>query len=337
MRILHVCAHHWFEFGRKPHTQDRRISSGLTRLGHFVYDFSYRDIASYHSLFRKRKRGRSKMNASLLTAIERLEPDLLLLGHSELIDEPTLAFIRRRYPQTRLAMWYVDALYKAPGFEDKLQHLDAFFATGAGEPLEQLRAKTSGVVHFMPNMCDPGLDSFRADENPAPRYDLTFIGSSAGGQRLNLTSILTRELEGLELGFFGLTKGSKKLDLNYLQLIGDSAMGLNYSRHNDQPLYTSDRQIHLAANGAMVLMPEVPDFRWLFSDEELVYFTDIPDLVEKARHYAHSPDERRAIARRGRLRAHDSYNATRVCRFMLEAINHEPFSEPYEWVNPAAD
>jgi len=333
MRILHVSSQFWFRFGERLYNQDRKISSGLTKLGHFVYDFSYRDVASYHSFFRKKKRGKYRMNRSLLQAIERVEPHLLLLGHSELVEEDTISEIRRMYPRMQIAMWYVDALYKAPQFEAKLQYFDAFFATGAGPELERLESLTNGRVCFFPNVCDQSIDTFSAYSNERNQYDLIFAGSDAGAERREFVHGLRNRLEGVEFGIFGNSKETKKQSIDYLKLLGHSSMGLNFSRHNDQPLYTSDRQIQLAANGVMVFCPNIPGFRGLFSEEEQVYFDGIEDLVEKVYFYLRNEKERCRIARQGQIRAHESYNSTRVCRFMIEAIENRGFSEDYEWLS----
>jgi glycosyltransferase involved in cell wall biosynthesis len=258
---------------------------------------------------------------------------LLLLGHSELVSEQSLALIRKEYPKMRIAMWYVDALYKAPQFFGKLNYLDAFFATGAGYELETLKEATDGKVCFFPNVCDLGIDTFSAYFNKNNAYDLIFAGSSSGAERRKFVLDLKDRLSDTRFGIFGDSKDTKKINIDYLKLLGNASMGLNYSRHNDQPLYTSDRQIQLAANGVMVFCPEIPGFRDLFSDKEQVYFEGVDDLVDKVEFYLANEDERREIAKMGQFRAHQSFNSTRVCRFMLEAIEGQGFSEKYEWLS----
>ena len=84
-------------------------------------------------------------------------------------------------------------------------------------------------------------------------------------------------------------------------------MAINFSHRNDISLYSSDRQVHLAANGCLTFTPDTPNMRDLFSAEEMVYFSDFEDLKKKIMHYQAHPDEGRLIAEAGHARAHRDY------------------------------
>jgi hypothetical protein len=77
MRILHVANFNTHKYGTDLYATDRKISAGLTRNGHFVYDFSYRDVCRNESLFRTTRLGNSKVNQKLLQACETICPELL--------------------------------------------------------------------------------------------------------------------------------------------------------------------------------------------------------------------------------------------------------------------
>ena len=51
-----------------------------------------------------------------------LEPDLVLIGHSDLMSPEVLKQIKQQYPETKIAFWYVDPLY----LEHKLDFIRAF-------------------------------------------------------------------------------------------------------------------------------------------------------------------------------------------------------------------
>ncbi|MES9855593.1 MAG: glycosyltransferase [Sedimenticola sp.] len=97
------------------------------------------------------------------------------------------------------------------------------------------------------------------------------------------------------------------------------------------PYYSSDRIAQLSGNGLLVFIPETPGFRELYTDEEVVYFQGGKDLQKKVVHYQHNDSERRQIARRGREKAHSSFNTTRVAQFITEATFSLKYSENYEW------
>jgi len=111
MRILHVANFNTYKYGTDLYTTDRKISAGLIQNGHFVYDFSYRDICRNESIFKTTKLGTTKVNQKLLETCDHLCPELLLLGHSELIQADTLETIKQKYPDIKIGLWYVDPLF----------------------------------------------------------------------------------------------------------------------------------------------------------------------------------------------------------------------------------
>ena len=73
MRILHVANFSTHKYGADLYAIDRKISAGLIRNGHYVYDFSYRDVCRNESLFRTTKLGTAKVNNKLLKACDIFE------------------------------------------------------------------------------------------------------------------------------------------------------------------------------------------------------------------------------------------------------------------------
>ena len=108
-------------------------------------------------------------------------------------------------------------------------------------------------------------------------------------------------------------------------------MGLNLSRRNDIYLATSDRLMHYLGNGVMVLTDRATGFDDLFTDDEMIFYTDLDDLVSKARHYASDNQARRKIAESGWTKAHDSFNEQLVAKYLMEATFEHAFSENYLW------
>ena len=61
----------------------------MVRLGHSVLEFSDRDILSNHRKLNDLN-GAKYLNKKLLTVIGNYVPDLIILGHADLIDIKTL-------------------------------------------------------------------------------------------------------------------------------------------------------------------------------------------------------------------------------------------------------
>jgi len=333
LRIVHCANFSESKLGAVYYAIDRKLSNGLIRNGHFVHDFSYREIAKNSTFFKSKKFGVKKANAALLETLKNIEPDLLLMGHSELITLETLQEAKKRYPKMKIAMWWVDPFEKINHILERLSIIDIFFATTGQNYLKQLFGdSTYATLYFFPNICDSSIESQRCNM-PVYLYDLLYIGRE-DERRKNFLEFL-KSLQGIRIGMFGQTKANLLLGHHYYETLKKTKIALNFSRFNDIELYSSDRIIQLTASGVMVMCPKIPHFIQLFSENEVVYFETKEDFETKLRYYLSHDKEREQIAKRGFQKAQTSFNGTRTAQFMLEAIYNLPFSESYEWIEHA--
>ncbi len=334
LRIVH-CAHFSeSKYGAVYYAIDRKLSNGLIRNGHFVYDFSYREIAKNSTFFKSKKFGIKKLNTALLETLSNIEPDLLLLGHSELISFETLKEAKRLYPNMKIAMWWVDWIYNLHSILERLPLLDRFFITSDPQLLKNHYSDPE-LLHkcvYLPNFCDTSIDSYKAFESSTYLYDVLFIGR-ADKERAPFISFLRDTFSHIKLGIFGQTKESLITGVHYLKTIGSSKIGINYNRNNALSLYSSDRIIHLLANGTLVFSPKIPNFNTIFSEEEVIYFNDYEDCKEKITYYLTNVNQRKQISQMGHAKAHRIFNEKRITQFLLESTYELPFTEVYEWVH----
>jgi spore maturation protein CgeB len=68
-----------------------------------------------------------------------------------------------------------------------------------------------------------------------------------------------------------------------------------------------------------------------FTNKEVLYYHDVPDLVEQLLRVQQDDAERRAIAAAGRARYHQLFSGERTLNFMLETLFERPYSSNYEW------
>lgn len=337
MRILHVANFNTHRYGTDLYTTDRKISAGLIQNGHFVYDFSYRDICRNESIFKTTKFSTTTVNKRLIEACDNLSPHLLLLGHSELIQAVTLETIRQKYPDIKIGLWYVDPLFNKKRTRhvfDRLGSIDIFFATTSGNYLQEY-ATQSTTAAFIPNMVEASTESFRAFSNSTYDQDFIFCGRDASTpeRRQFLQDLHDKVEKKMRCSFKGCMGNNLITGYNYLHFLSRSKMGLNISRRNDVQLYSSDRIAQLTGNGLLTFCPEIPKMELIFSSSEIVYFKDLPDLLTKLVYYHTHPEEGCHMAEQGWQRAHSSYNATRVTRYMVERLFNQSLSSNYEWQN----
>ena len=334
MKILHIANFSYNSHGAAFYNCDRKISAGWTRRGHFVYEFSLRDMARMGTIFRTKRLGAGWANAEVLRVCEHLQPDLVLLGHAQILAANTLKEIRRLYPNTRIAMWYVDWLSAA----DKVQYmqtfapyLDALFATTGGTLLEQV-VPASVTRAFIPNPVERSVESLQNFKKQQFSHELIFCGTVGDDiERRVFMEKIQHDLAHLPLAFHGLLGQPQVEGVDYTNALSNTRMGLNYSRRNDIPLYSSDRIAQLTGNGLLTFSPRIPEFTKLYAEDELVYFDHVDDLIEKVNHYHRYPEQAAQIAEKGWQRAHSTCAVERVVRFMEETLLNQGYSEQYEW------
>lgn len=339
LRILHVTNFNYGMYGARFNASVApKISNGFVRNDHLVVPFSHRDVARFESPFRSKRGGVAKMNRRLVEACVNVEPDLVCMGHSELVRPETLAEIKRRFPATRMCLWYHDGLWateRLPHIQARLPYLDAVFVSAGGEPMHLLKAPGTTVAYFPPPV-DASVERNRSFEAPDPQIDLLFCGRDNhedAQSRKGFIVELRERLSPIRFEINGMLGRPLVFGADYDRKLADSRMGLNFSRRNDYYMCSSARLWQLAGNGLLTVTPRVPGMDRLFAPDEVVYFDALDDLVEQVLRFHGDDAARRRVAEAGWRRAHRSFSVERVCRYMIETVFGESYSEPYEWAD----
>ena len=98
---------HASNFGRKAkgafqHGVKHKITNGLIRNGHAVSNFSDRDVARASTLLGHLPTGAKAVNRAFLDFCLAVGPELVVLGHADLITAETLLRIRDQFPDLRI-------------------------------------------------------------------------------------------------------------------------------------------------------------------------------------------------------------------------------------------
>lgn len=139
-------------------------------------------------------------------------------------------------------------------------------------------------------------------------------------------------ISDVRCGFFGFGDNPLLNSAELSTFISKSKMGLNLSRATDIPLYSSDRLAQLAGNGCLVLTPNNESMKALFAEDEVSYFSDEKELIEKIKQFTKDDVAWRTTAEAGWRRAHSDYNEQRVAKFVVEAAFGNDFSNNYKWL-----
>jgi hypothetical protein len=343
MRILHVGNFGSRAKGAFLHSVAPKLSRGLIRLGHQVVDFADRDVARAATPFGARKLGRAVANRALLRVAHDMRPDLLVLGHADMIEAATIARLRGALPALRVVQWNVDPLFEPDNvtrLRGKLEVVDATLVSTAGEALLALR-RPGMALGFFPNPVDFSIESGRADLADDLPHDLFFAcGHPARplrtlcGRAWNMEDFfaeLRAAVPGLRTCLAGLCGQPHLAGAPYQDALAGCAAGLNASRRNDAYLYTSDRMAHMIGNGQAILIDRATGYERLFSSDQLAFFSGMDELAGLVRRLIEDPAWRRAVASAGRARYHDLFNEVVIARYLVDVATGTHDAARYEW------
>jgi hypothetical protein len=339
---------HAANFGIRPkgafqNNVERKLTNGLIRNGHQVIAFSDREVAMAGSPFgATRAGGLGYANRALADLCTAVEPDVLILGQTDVVRPQTVADVRARLPAMRVLQWSVDALFE-PGNVERLTRnlpvVDATLVTTAGDALALLM-RSEKRVGFLPNPVDFSIergrnhlraelpfDLFYACGNPA---DLRDVGGRAWDMD-DFARTLMQALPTLKPRWVGLMGQPTLGAAAYQRAIESAALGLNVSRRTGQLLYSSDRIAHLAGNGLAILIERSSGYDRLFTDDEMAFFSTCDDLVDQIDRLVKDPARRVAIAAAGRARYHELFNEQRVAAYALDVALDRLDPSAYPW------
>lgn len=331
LKIVHV-GDFFFSLKRKAPSQfsvGGKLSNGLIRNGHHVIDFSYRDVARAGSLFGSRNMGRHHLFRALKEFLAFTAPDILLLGHGYMIPPSVIEELRQQQPGMTVAQWNVDALFveeNAADFAARHQVVDISFISTAGPVVRQV-VGDRGRVAFLPNPVDRSVERGQVFVLACPEADIFYsCGNPARlrticGQEWHMDEfceLLEERLPpSVRFAYAGVRGQPYVSGAAYAALLEQTAMGLNISRRADHYLYSSDRLAQMIGNGQLVFMERQTGYDCLFSDQEMVFFSSLDELVELIGQYHKAPKARREAARAGWQRYHALFNECAVAHYIV--------------------
>lgn len=339
MRILLVDNLLIRRYGKLRMGPGRALACGAIRGNHRLCEYSDRDMARFFCLGIQ-PFGARIANKKLLACAKNFRPEAILIGHCDYITNETLAAIRKAVPGVRMAHFNVDPMCDAhpqAQMRARMESCDALFATTAGEQYLTPFLTGRNIVAYMPNPSDTALETLDNSTRPAADFacDLFYAGQPREGDpRLAFIERLREAVAKTPMkfdivGMYGrppVVGGAA-----YDDLLAGAKMSININRYFGMKWYSSDRIAHLMASGILTALYDGDQMQRFFTDQEALFYHDVPDLVEKLMRMQADDAARRRMAAAGRARYNALFNGERVLRFMLETLFEKPYSEAYEW------
>ena len=212
--------------------------------------------------------------------------------------------------------------------------------SAAEEALAPLR-RPGKRLGFLPNPTDASIETGRADLLERPQFDLFYACGHPSrplrtfiGRDWNMEDFIT-ELRGrvpnLRACLPGLFGERHLSGADYQDALAASAIGLNVSRRNDVPLYSSDRLAQTIGNGQAVLIDRASGYARLFSEEEILFFSSFDEIAAKLTRAIAEPGWRQAVAAAGRTRYQAMFNEQAIAAYVVDVAfdRLDPASLPW--------
>ena len=347
LRILHVTNFNERLDGRLFFNTGRRINNGFIRLGHSVLGFSDRDIVKYYKSI-KDFNGSNTLNEKLKSTCYNYKPDMIVLGHSDLINAQQLGQLKDDYPSVKIAQWFLDPLnIDGPDFErnkkrilDKSDFIDSSFMTTSPNVLKFLPKNNNN--YFIPNPVDPSFETLN-NFNEKCNVDVFFALSHGvhrgvlkrgkDDDRNYFLKELLQKSQNVKFDIYGLNNKQPIWADHYFKVISKAKMGLNLSRGKPIKYYSSDRIVQIIGNGLVTLIDEKTQYSDFFTNKEMVFYKNLDDLSEKIIRLANDEKMRKSIGKSGKKKYFKYFNSTLVADFIINRTFNLNKRKKYFWHN----
>ena len=291
-----------------------KLSNGFIRNKCDVINFSYRNYLS-NNIF-------PKLDKDILEICNNYKPDLILLGHNNILKAETLSEIKRN--KSKIALWYEDHVANyGPNWKTNLNLIeknhdliDNYFITTHPSVIKSIIKKDK--INYLPIPVDPNIENLKIYENKHRYKDLFFAlshGVNFGGLRNKtrderetfLKKIMSKNVD-IKYHILGINKDIPKWNFDFYKEISFCKMALNLSRGKPLKYATSNRIASYIGNGILTFINEKVKFQELFNKEELITYKNEDDLIEKILELRNDIKKINKISRNGKKRYFDIFN-----------------------------
>ncbi len=345
LRILHVTNFNERHNGRLFFNTGRRINNGFIRLGNSVLEFSDRDIQKNYKSYSDIS-GAKTLNEKLRITCYNYKPDLIVLGHADLISSSMLGELKNEYPHLKIAQWFLDPLnINGPDYLknkkrilDKSEFVDANYITTSPDVLKFLPKKVENF--YIPNPSDPSfeiLNNFKHSCSNDVFFALSHgvhrgtLKSRSKDEREMFLNKLMKISKNTKFDIYGLNNVQPIWANQYFKTIANSKMGLNLSRGTPIKYYSSDRLTQITGNGLVTLIDRKTGYNDFFDESEMVFYSNVHDLSEKITKINKDEKLRKSIGKKGKKKYLKYFNSNLVAEFIINKTLKINNKSKYLW------
>ena len=285
-----------------------KISNGFINDKFHITNFSDR-FFSQQNVF-------SDIDDRIINIIKNLKPTLILLGHTNSLKTVTLKNIKDKFSDIKIAFWYEDSINKnGPDYiknktfiEKYENYVDQYFITTDVNNIETSIPKKK--LNFIPVPASSLSENLNLYKEKNHEFDIFYAvshGVNRGvlkknkiDERYNFLKLLMQESDDITYNVFGFNNVQPVWGDEFIKEMSKCRFGLNLSRGEPVKYYSSNRIATLVANGIPTLIDEKIKFSDFFSNNEMIFYKDIYDLIDKVNFYKKNERKRIQIGKNGK-------------------------------------
>ena len=323
-----------------------KISNGLIRGGHNVINYDYRSQNNNQQniIFKKLVYG-SQLDGNILSIAENYKPNLILLGHNNLLSRKTILLLKKKY-NSKISLWYEDHLTKGdPNFltnkeliEKNSDIIDTYFVTTHPKYIKTKIDKHK--INFLPMPVDESIEKYDFYKSNFKTKDL-FFGISHGvnrgilkdkhyDARINFINNLNEENSNLRFNFLGVNNEQPKWNHDLYNEMKKCYFALNLSRGGPYKYTSSNRISTYIGNGMPTCVDARIKFSHFFTNKEMIFYRDEKDLIKKIKELLLNPKKIYDIGKRGKQKYFKLFNNLIISDYILsKSLN---FKSKYKFI-----
>ncbi len=316
-----------------------KISNGLTRNKSDVINFSYRNYLSQKFF--------PKLDQDILEVASNYKPDLVILGHNNILERNSLLQLKEKKIKT--CLWYEDHVaYHGPSWQSNLNLIeknndliDQYFITTHPDVIKTKIKKYK--LNFLPIPVDDNIETLNIYKNKYRYKDLFFAlshGVNFGGLRkksndereIFLKKILKKD-KFIKFHILGINNDAPKWNYDLYKEMLICKMSLNLSRGKPLKYASSNRIASYMGNGILTFIDERVKFRDFFNENEMLFYKNEKDLCEKILNIKDDIEKINKISRNGKLKYFKIFNNLIISDFILNKSLGTNAKYKYVWSN----
>ncbi|CAO6131344.1 GT4_PimA-like domain containing protein [Candidatus Pelagibacterales bacterium] len=275
----------------------------------------------------------SNIDDKIINIVKNLNPNLLLLGHTNSIKKDTLKYIKDKFSNIKVAFWYEDSVNKkGPDFNKNKQfiekykdYVDQYFVTTDINNIQT--AIPRNKLNFIPVPCSNTSENLNLYQTRNHEFDIFYAvshGVNRGilkknkiDERYNFLKLLMSKSNDITYNIFGFNNIQPVWGNKFIKEVSKCKFALNLSRGEPIKYYSSNRIASLVANGIPTLMDEKVKFSDFFSNNEMIFYKDIYDLIDKVNYYKKNERKRVQLGFNGKNRYFKIFNNRIVADYIF--------------------